>query len=174
MFSIWVNQRKRKEEINPSQSSLWDPKPEREEHLFSTQLISQEKNPATEINPAMEINHFEESEPEWLVPKETPFFAFGRGQDFLKGREGNNLLVYACRTNSLFLFLFLFSFFLCFPIFLLSFLFLLFFLLFFVSISWFLSFQSYPLPPRRCCCYCIQQELFCIVPTITGFYYFSP
>ena len=125
MFSIWVNQRKRKEEINMSQSSLRDPKPEREEHLFSTQLISQEKNPATEIN------HFEGSEPEWLVPKETPFFAFGRGQDFFKGREGNNLLVYACRTNSLFLF----SFFLCFPIFLLSFLFLLFFLLFFVSIS---------------------------------------
>ena len=127
MFSIWVNQRKRKEEINLSQSSLQNPKPEREEHLFSTQLISQEKNPATEIN------HFEGSEPEWLVPKETPFFAFGRGQDFLNGREGNNLLVYACRTNSLFLFLF--SFFLCFPIFLLSFLFLLFFLLFFVSIS---------------------------------------
>ena len=125
MFSIWVNQRKRKEEINLSQSSLRDPKPEREEHLFSTQLISQEKNPATEIN------HFEGSEPEWLVPKETPFFAFGRGQDFFKGREGNNLLVYACRTNSLFLF----SFFLCFPIFLLSFLFLLFFLLFLVSIS---------------------------------------
>ena len=163
MFSIWVNQRKRKEEINMSQSSLRDPKPEREEHLFSTQLISQEKNPATEIN------HFEGSEPEWLVPKETPFFAFGRGQDFLKGREGNNLLVYACRTNSLFLF----SFFLCFPIFLLSFLFLLFFLLFLVSISWFLSFQSYPLPPRRCCCYCIQQELLFIVPTITGFHYFS-
>ena len=108
-----------------SQSSLRDPKPEREEHLFSTQLISQEKNPATDIN------HFEGSEPEWLVPKETPFFAFGRGQDFLKGRKGNNLLVYACRTNSLFLF----SFFLCFPIFLLSFLFLLFFLLFLVSIS---------------------------------------
>ena len=125
MFSIWVNQRKRKEEINLSQSSLQNPKPEREEHLFSTQLISQEKNPATEIN------HFEGSEPEWLVPKETPFFAFGRGQDFLKRRKGNNLLVYACRTNSLFLF----SFFLCFPIFLLSFLFLLFFLLFLVSIS---------------------------------------
>ena len=81
MFSIWVNQRKRKEEINMSQSSLRDPKPEREEHLFSTQLISQEKNPATEIN------HFEGSEPEWLVPKETHFFAFDRGQDFLKGRE---------------------------------------------------------------------------------------
>ena len=84
MFSIWVNQRKRKEEINMSQSSLRDPKPEREEHLFSTQLISQEKNPCTKINPATKINHFKGSEPEWLVPKETPFFAFGRGQDFLK------------------------------------------------------------------------------------------
>ena len=81
MFSIWVNQRKRKEEINLSQSSLRDPKPERVEHLFSTQLISQEKNPATEIN------HFEESGPEWLVPRGTPFFAFGRGQDFWEGER---------------------------------------------------------------------------------------
>ena len=53
-----------------SQSSLWNSKPEREEHLFSTQLISQEMNPATEIN------HFEGSGPEWLVPKETSFFVF--------------------------------------------------------------------------------------------------
>ena len=81
MFSIWVNQRKRKEEINLSQSSLRDPKPERVEHLFSTQLISQEKNHATEIN------HFEESGPEWLVPRGTPFFAFGRGQDFWEGER---------------------------------------------------------------------------------------
>ena len=43
MFSIWVNQRKRKEEINLSKSSLRDLKPEREEHLISTQLISEEK-----------------------------------------------------------------------------------------------------------------------------------
>ena len=34
---------KEKKKINLSNSSLWDPKPEREEHLFSTQLISQEK-----------------------------------------------------------------------------------------------------------------------------------
>ena len=34
---------KRKEEINLSKSSSRDPKLEREEHLFSTQLISQEK-----------------------------------------------------------------------------------------------------------------------------------
>ena len=81
MFSIWVNQRKRKEEINLSQSSLRDPKPERVEHLLSTQLISQEKNPATEIN------HFEGSGPEWLVPREPPFFAFGRGQDFWEGER---------------------------------------------------------------------------------------
>ena len=61
---------KKEEEINLSQSSLRDPKPERVEHLFSTQLISQEKNPATEIN------HFEGSGPEWLVPKGIPFFVF--------------------------------------------------------------------------------------------------
>ena len=76
MFNIWVNQRKRKEEINLSKSILRDPKAEREEHLFSTQLISQERNPITEIN------HFEGSGPKWLVPKGTPFFVFGRGQDF--------------------------------------------------------------------------------------------
>ena len=63
-----------------SQSSLWNSKPEREEHLFSTQLISQEMNPATEIN------HFEISGPEWLVPKGTHFFVFGRGQDFERER----------------------------------------------------------------------------------------
>ena len=67
---MWVNQRKRKEEITLSQSSLRDSKPEREEHIFSTQLISQEWNPATEIN------HFEGSGPEWLVPKGTIFFVF--------------------------------------------------------------------------------------------------
>ena len=72
---------KRKEEINLSKSSLQDPKPEREEHLFSMQLISQEKNPTTEIN------HFEGSGPKWLVPRETPFFAFGRGQDFERERR---------------------------------------------------------------------------------------
>ena len=76
MFIIWVNQRKRKEEINPSKSSLRDPKPEREEHIFLMQLISSEKNSTTKIN------NFEGSEPEWLVPRGTSFFAFGRGQDF--------------------------------------------------------------------------------------------
>ena len=65
--------KKRKEEINLSQSSLQDPKPEREEHLFSPQLISQEKNLATEIN------RFEGSRHEWLVPRGTPFFAFSKG-----------------------------------------------------------------------------------------------
>ena len=58
-----------KEERNQSKSSPQDPKPEREEHLFSTQLISQ-KNPATKIN------RFEGNRPKWLVPRETPF-AFG-------------------------------------------------------------------------------------------------
>ena len=60
-------------------SSLQDLKPEREERLFSTQLISQE-------NPAIEINRFEGNGPEWLVPGGTPF-AFGRGQDFERERE---------------------------------------------------------------------------------------
>ena len=67
---------KRKKEINLSKSILRDPKPKREEHLFSTQLISQEKNPTTEIN------HFEGNRPKWLMLRGTPFFAFGRGQDF--------------------------------------------------------------------------------------------
>ena len=67
---------KEKKKINLSHSSLRDSKLEREEHLFSTQLISQEKNPATEIN------HFEESRPEWLVPKGTPFFTFDKERDF--------------------------------------------------------------------------------------------
>ena len=69
-----------KEERNQSKFSPQDPKPEREERLFSTQLISQEKNPATEIN------HFEGNEPECLLPRGTPFFAFGRGQDFERER----------------------------------------------------------------------------------------
>ena len=63
-----------KEERNQSKSSPQDPKPEKEERLFSTQLISQE-------NPATEINRFEGNRPEWLVPEGTPF-AFGKGQDF--------------------------------------------------------------------------------------------
>ena len=63
-----------KEERNQSKSSPQDPKPEKEERLFSTQLISQE-------NPATEINRFEGNGPEWLVPERTPF-AFGKGQDF--------------------------------------------------------------------------------------------
>ena len=70
----------KKKEINMSKSSSQDPKPEKEECLFSTQLISQEKNPATEIN------HFEGNEPECLLPRGTPFFAFGRGQDFERER----------------------------------------------------------------------------------------
>ena len=55
-----------KEERNQNKSSLQDPKPEREEHLFSTQLISQE-------NPATKINRFEGNGSEWLVLGGTPF-----------------------------------------------------------------------------------------------------
>ena len=67
-----------KEERNQSKSSSQDPKPEREEYFFSTQLISQE-------NPATEINRFKGNGPDWLVPRGTPF-AFGRGQDFERER----------------------------------------------------------------------------------------
>ena len=72
---------KEKKKINLSHSSLRDSKLEREEHLFSTQLISQEKNPVTEIN------HFEGSRPEWLVPKGTPFFTFDKERDFWEGER---------------------------------------------------------------------------------------
>ena len=67
-----------KEEINQSKSSSQDPKPEREECLFSTQLISQE-------NQATEINRFEGNRLEWLVSGGT-LFAFGKGQDFERER----------------------------------------------------------------------------------------
>ena len=98
------SKKKRKEEINLSKSSLRYLKPKREEHLFSMQLISQEKNPATEIN------HFKGSGPEWLVPRGTPFFTFGRGQDFWKGeREITYWCMPAKLTLSVFFFLSLFS-----------------------------------------------------------------
>ena len=67
-----------KEERNQSKSSLQDPKPEREECLFSTQLISQE-------NQATKINRFEGNGLEWLVLGGT-LFAFGKGQDFERER----------------------------------------------------------------------------------------
>ena len=129
------SKKKEKKKITLSQSSLRDFKPEREEHLFSTQLISQERNPATEIN------HFEVSGLEWLVPKGKPLSLFLVEGRILRGREGNNLLVHACGTNFLFLFSFLSLFF---PFFSLIFLFFLSFLLPLVSISWFSSSQSYP------------------------------
>ena len=118
------SKKKEKKKITLSQSSLRDFKPEREEHLFSTQLISQERNPAAEIN------HFEVSGLEWLVPKGKPLSLFLVEGRILRGREGNNLLVHACGTNFLFFFSFLslffpffflyfFSFFLsCYPLFL--------------------------------------------------------
>ena len=108
MFIIRVNQRKKeKKKITLSQSSLRDSKPEREEHLFSTQLTSQERNPA------MEINHFEGSRPEWLVPKGNPFFVFWQRAGFW---EGEREITYWCMPVELKLF-FSFLFFLCFSIF---------------------------------------------------------
>ena len=70
------SKKKEKKKITLSQSSLRDSKPEKEEHLFSTQLISQERNPA------MKINHFEGSGPEWLVPKGKPFLCFWQKTGF--------------------------------------------------------------------------------------------
>ena len=94
-----------KEERNQSKSSLQDPKPEREECLFSTQLISQE-------NQATEINRFEGNGLEWLCSEER-FLLLAKGR-ILRGKEGNNLLVHACPTTFCFFFFFLslFSFFL--------------------------------------------------------------
>ena len=92
----------------------------------------------------------------------------------MRGREGNNLLVHACGTNSLcfFSFGFFFSFFVFrFSSYLSFFFFLSYYFLFlFLDFS---SFQSYPFPYRRCC-YCTQQGLLFIVPTLTGFYFFGP
>ena len=93
MFIIWVNQRKKeKKKITLSQSSLRDSKPEREEHLFSTQLTSQERNPA------MEINHFEGSRPKWLVPKGNPFLCFWQRARFW---EGEREITYWCMPAEL-------------------------------------------------------------------------
>ena len=80
----------------------------------------------------MEINHFKGSRPEWLVHRST--FRFWQRARFLRGREGINLLVHACRSNPL-----SFSFiFLIFPFFL-SFFFLnscFYFLTFKFSVPW--------------------------------------
>ena len=98
------SKKKEKKKITLSQFSLWDSKPEREEHLFSMQLISQERNPATEIN------YFKGSELEWLVPKGTPIFVFWQMAGFW---EGEREITYWCMpaklTLSVFFFLSLFS-----------------------------------------------------------------
>ena len=118
----------------------------------------------------MEINHFEGSGLEWLVLKRKPLSLFSAEDRIWRGRGGNNLLVHACGTNSLFLFSFLSLFFRFFSY--LSFFFLS-FLLLLVSISWFSSSQSYLLPHSRRCP-CTQQGLLFIVSVVTRFYYFSP
>ena len=71
--------------------------------------------------------------------KREPFLCFLTEGRILRGREGNNLLVYACGTNSLFLFSFISLFFFFFFVFTLifSYFFLSFLLL--VSIFWFSS-----------------------------------
>ena len=115
-----MDQSKKKEnkKITLSQSNPQDSKPEKEEHLFSTQLISQERNPTTEIN------HFEGSGPEWLVPKGNPFLCFWQRTGFC---EGEREITYWCMPAKLTLF-FSFLFFLCFSVFSLLFLFFSFFL----------------------------------------------
>ena len=115
-----MDQSKKKEnkKITLSQSNPQDSKPEKEEHLFSTQLISQERNPTTEIN------HFEGSGPEWLVPKGNPFLCFWQRAGFC---EGEREITYWCMPMELTLF-FSFLFFLCFSVFSLLFLFFSFFL----------------------------------------------
>ena len=61
MGNIWVGWNREKKS-----DYIWSagPKPEREEHLFSKWIISQG-------DPAMEINYFEGSGPEWLIYKNT-------------------------------------------------------------------------------------------------------
>ena len=158
------SKKKEKKKITLSQSSMWNSKPEREEHLFSTQLISQKRNPTTEIN------HFEGSGPEWLVPKGNPFLCFWQRTGFW---EGEREITYWCMPAELTLF-FSFLFFLCFSLFFLLSFFLSFFLscYFLFSISWFSSSQSYPFPHPRCP-HCTQHGLLFIMPVVTGFYYFS-
>ena len=145
-----------KEERNQSKFSSQDPKSEREECLFSTQLISQE-------NPTIEINRFDRNGPEWLVPE--GLLAEGK---IFRGREGNNLLVHACRTNTFF-FLFLSLF----PFFLLSFLSFLFPYFLFCDpsqvvviavLAFFLLFLLL----------CAQQWPLFIAHAMAGFYCFSP
>ena len=67
-------------------------------------------------NSTVEINHFEGSGPEWLVPKKI-LLLLVKSRTF-RGREGIDLLVHACHSispfsflisNFSFLFLFLFS-----------------------------------------------------------------
>ena len=123
------SKKKEKKKITLSQSSLRDSKIEREEHLFSMQLISQERNPATKIN------HFEGSGPEWLVPKGNPFLCFWQRAGFW---EGERKITYWYMPAELTLF-FSFLFFLCFSVFSLIFLFS--FFLSCYSLFLFLGFQ---------------------------------
>ena len=121
--------------------------------FFSTQLISQE-------SPAVEINYLEGNVPEWLMHK--GLLLVLTESRILCGRKGINLLVHACRSNSLSLFIlvFLFSFFphTCF--------FLFPGLSFRIPIPqlWFPSLLSF----------CSQPGSLFIVPAVTGFYCFSP
>ena len=76
-----------------------------EERFLSIQLISQERDPA------MGINSFKGTKPEWLMPQQKTFFSFLEKGKILKGREGNQPIG-ACPLYylSLFFFFFLFSF----------------------------------------------------------------
>ena len=123
------SKKKEKKKITLSQSSLRDSKIEREEHLFSMQLISQERNPATEIN------HFEGSGPEWLVPKGNPFLCFWQRAGFWEGEREIAYWYMPAELTPFFSFLF----FLCFSV--LSLIFLFSFFLSCYSLFLFLGFQ---------------------------------
>ena len=76
---------------------IWStgPEPKREKHLFSKWIISQG-------DPAVEINHFEGSGPEWLVYKNT--FCFWQKARFWEGERES---IYWCMLTVLILYLFL-------------------------------------------------------------------
>ena len=99
-----------------------------------------------------------------------PFLLLAEGK-ILRGREGNNLLVRACRTNSLF-FLFLSLF----PFFLLSFLSFLFPCFLFCDpsqmvVTMVLAFLFSVVVPSLIC---VQQGPPFIAPAVAEFYCFSP
>ena len=150
VIHIWVNQKIKKPDW------IWSAgaKPERKERFFSTQLISQE-------SPVVEINYLEGNGPEWLIHK--GLLLILTESRILWKREGINLLVHVCRSNSPSIF-FLVVFFSFFPLH--SFLF--YFKVYFFEFL-FLSYGS-----RCCSIFCSRQGSLFIVLAVIKFYCFSP